>query len=100
MLALYTIRVVGRRTKYILGQFFLAFFLFVMGWFVLEGWNLSSFIALCFFFVSNAMSQAVVNWLYISEVTVDAASGFCIAGKAFNMMIVAFTFEFMINSPL
>ena len=39
-------------------------------------------------------------WIYISEVTVDSASGFCVAGKFTNLLIVSFSFEYMINSPL
>ena len=36
----------------------------------------------------------------MSEVTVDAASGFCVSAKFINLMVISFTFEFMINSPL
>lgn len=75
-------------------------FLFICGWAALKEKNTLSFVSLCAFFMSSTLSQAVVNWLYISEVTVDAASGFCIAGKAINLLIVSFSFEYMINSFL
>ena len=39
-------------------------------------------------------------WLYVSEVTVDAASGFSAAAKFINLMVISFTFEYMINSPM
>ena len=39
-------------------------------------------------------------WLYVAEVTVDAASGFSAAAKFINLMIISFTFEYMLNSPL
>ena len=39
-------------------------------------------------------------WLYIPEVTVDAASGFAAGAQFINAVLLTFTFEFMINSPL
>ena len=42
----------------------------------------------------------MINWIYIAEVTVDSASGFCVAGKFINLLVVSFSFEYMINSPL
>ena len=39
-------------------------------------------------------------WLYIPEVTVDAASGFSAGAQFINAVLITFTFEFMINSPL
>ena len=78
----------------------MAVFLFISGYAALKEENVLSFVSLCAFFMSSVVSQAVICWLYIAEVTVDAASGFCVAGKAGNMLIVSFTFEYMINSPL
>ena len=46
------------------------------------------------------MSQGSIAWLYIPEVTVDAASGFASGAKYINLTMISFTFEFMINSPL
>ena len=39
-------------------------------------------------------------WLYIPEVTVDAASGFAAGAQFINLTVIGFTFEFMINSEL
>lgn len=38
--------------------------------------------------------------LYNPEVLVDSATGFALASLMLNCLIVALTFEFMINSPL
>ena len=78
----------------------MAVFLFICGYAAIKEENILSFVSLCAFFMSSTLSQAVINWLYIAEVTVDAASGFCVAGKAINLLIVSFSFEYMINSPL
>ena len=100
LVPLYTINKLGRRTHYILGQLFMAVFLFICGYAALKEENILSFVSLCAFFMSSTLSQAVINWLYIAEVTVDAAAGFCVAGKSINLLIVSFSFEYMINSPL
>ena len=100
LIAILTIQVFGRRTIYISGQFFMAVFLFLCGLCVLEGWNLPSFVFLCLFIVSFQLSQGSVAWLYIPEVLVDAASGFAAGAQFINLVLISFTFEYMIKSPL
>ena len=39
-------------------------------------------------------------WLYVPEVTVDEASGICMAALYINLTLISLTFEFMINSAL
>ena len=78
----------------------MALFLFLCGMSILKEWNLASFIFLCLFLCSFQLSQGSVAWLYIPEVTVDAASGFAAGAQFINAVLLTFTFEFMINSPL
>ena len=90
----------GRRTIYIYGQLIMGACLVSAGLCALYEWNLASFISLCCLVAGYQLSQGSVAWYYVSEVTVDAASGFCVSAKFVNLMIISFTFEFMINSPL
>ena len=39
-------------------------------------------------------------WLYIPEVTVDAASGLAVAAQFINLTIISLTFEYMMDSEL
>ena len=59
-----------------------------------------SFVFLCLFIICFQMSQGCVVWVYVSEVTVDAASGFVVFGQFINLTIIALTFEYMIDSQL
>ena len=100
MAAILTIQVLGRRTIYITGQFFMSVFLVLCGVSALEGWNLMTFISLCLLITCYHLSQGSVAWLYIPEVTVDAASGFSTGAQFINLVLISFTFEYMINSPM
>ena len=100
LIAILTIQMFGRRTIYITGQFFMALSLFLCGYSILMGWNLASFISLCLLVSWYQLSQGSVAWLYVAEVTVDAASGFSAAAKFINLMIISFTFEYMLNSAM
>ena len=99
-LATLTIQIFGRRTILITGYFFMALSLLVCGYSVYEGRELAAFITLCFYIGTFDISQGSIAWLYVPEVTVDAAAGFATGAQYVNLMLVAFTFEFMINSSL
>ena len=90
----------GRRSILITGFAIRAVALFFCGLFTFKGWDLEAFIMLCLFIGTSEMTQGSIGFLYISEVTVDAASGFSMFARYLHMMLVAFTFEFVINSPL
>ena len=90
----------GRRTILITGYFFMAASLFACGYSVAKGQDLAAFITLCFFVGTFNITQGSIAWLYIPEVTVDAAAGFATGAQYVNLMLIAFTFEFMINSSL
>lgn len=66
----------------------------------MQEWNLASFILINMFIASFHWSTGGVAWLYTSEVAIDAASGFTSSGQFINCIIISFTFEYMINSPL
>ena len=74
--------------------------LFFCGLSTFKGWDLEAFVTLCFFIFTFNMTQGSVAWLYVPEVTVDAASGFCTCFMYFNLIILSFSFEFMINSSM
>lgn len=74
--------------------------LFFCGLSAFKGWDLEAFVTLCFFIFTFNMTQGSVAWLYVPEVTVDAASGFCTSFMYFNLIILSFSFEFMINSSM
>ena len=75
-LATLTIQIFGRRTILITGYFFMALSLLVCGYSVYEGQDLVAFITLCFYISTFDISQGSIAWLYVPEVTVDAAAGF------------------------
>ena len=46
------------------------------------------------------LSTGSVVYIYVPEVAVDRATGLAVAVQSANFTIVAFTFEYMINSSL
>jgi hypothetical protein len=46
------------------------------------------------------LSQGCIAWIYCSEVPVDEASGFVMAGQFLLMLILSLSMEFLINSAL
>ena len=78
----------------------MSFFLVLCGVFALEAQNLMTFTCLCLFICSYQLSQGSVSCLYSPEVTVDAASGFSLSAQSINLVLISFTFEYMINSPM
>ena len=74
--------------------------LLICGYCVLKEWNMMAFIFINVFIVSYHLFVGNVSWLYIPEVCVDAAAGFGVSGKFITMMMISFSFEFMINSSI
>lgn len=54
--SLYTINKLGRRTHYILGQFFMAVFLFICGYATIKEEYVLFMVSLCAFFMSSTLS--------------------------------------------
>ena len=73
---------------------------FLCGLSILYDWNTMAFISINMLVASYQMSYGAVAWLYVPEVTVDVASGLCMASQFINLTIISLTFEFMINSSL
>ena len=78
----------------------MSIFLFLCGLMALLDQNFLTFVMLCLFLATFQLSQGAVGFLYIPEVTVDAASGFATGAIGINLILVSFTFEFMINSAM
>ena len=91
---------VGRKTILAAGQLAMTIALFFCGLAVLNQWNLTSFIMILLGIVSYHFSQGSVAWLYVPEVTVDAAAGLAVAAQFINLTILSICFEYMINSAL
>lgn len=91
---------IGRRPVFIYGSLAVTISLFFCGLAILKSWNLTSFIMIIVFIFFFHFSYGDFLLLYIPEVCLDSASGFAMASNFINCMIVALTFEYMINSPL
>lgn len=100
ILAIGVISFFGRRSILITGHFFMSIWLFVCGLSILYQWNMSAFIMVNLFIATYHLSQGSVAWLYVPEVTVDAASGFAASAQFINLTALSLAFEFMINSAL
>ena len=100
LLALGVISILGRRTIWIVGQLCTSLSLAICGYCVLKEWNLMAFIFINVFLVSYQLFVGNVAWLYLPEICVDAAAGFGLSGKYFAMIMMSFSFEFMINSAI
>ena len=70
------------------------------GFAILYGVHLGSYMAILAFILFFHLSQGSVAWLYVPEVTVDAASGLAVGAQFINLSIISLTFEFMIAGPL
>ena len=90
----------GRSKTLIAGQVSMTIVLFLLGFFIYIDQNFPAFIMINLFVCCYQMTSGCVSWLYINEVTVDAASGFCAAAKWMNTILVVVTFEYIINSSL
>ena len=91
---------IGRRTLFNIGYLAMAVILFICGLSILKSWNLTSFIMIIVFILVYHFTAGNFTLLYNPEVLVDSASGFALASLMLNCLIVALTFEYMINSPL
>jgi hypothetical protein len=58
----------------------MAIFLFLIGYFKLTQNYISLFVAINLFIAAFQLSTGSVAWLYVSETTVDQASGFVMSG--------------------
>ena len=74
--------------------------LFICGLGVLENWNLTAFIMILFFCSSFNLGIGALQWVYIPEVSVDAATGLAVASLYVSLTIISSNFEYMINSGL
>ena len=90
----------GRRPIFITGSLAMGLTLFACGLSVLHNWNLTAFIMILCFHAAFNTTHGALCWLYVPEVCVDSATGLAIASQFINLTIIAFTFEFMINSSL
>ena len=59
-----------------------------------------SFIMINLFIAAYHLSQGGVAWLYVSEVCIDAAMSFTSNGQFLTLILISFTFEYMINSSM
>ena len=91
---------IGRRTIFYLGFLSMAIILFICGLSTYNSWNATSFIMIIVFIFACQLTIGDFTLLYNAEVLVDAASGFALSSMMINCMIVALSFEYMINSPL
>ena len=91
---------VGRRPLFIIGSLFMGLTLFICGLGALNSWNMTAFLMILAFVVSFSTTHGPICWLYVPEVCVGAATGLAIASQFINLTIIAFAFEFMINSSL
>ena len=94
------ISILGRRTLLILGHVAMTLIFIFCGFAILYDYSLSAYISILLFIMFFHFSHGTVTWLYTPEVTVDAASGFALAGQFINLSIIALTFEFMLAGPL
>ena len=66
-----------------------------------KGRDPAAFVALCLFIETFEITQGSFTWLlYFLDDTINAASGFATGAQLVNLMLITFTFEFMINSPM
>lgn len=77
VLAFFLISYFGRRTLLVMGQIGVAVPLFAAGFCLMYQYAMTSFILICAFIFIYQFTLASVAWLYIPEVTLDKASGFC-----------------------
>ena len=99
-MAIPLLQFVGRRKIFIWGKFWMSLFLFMTGLSTLNEWYTVAFTCIILYTVVFQMTDGSVSWLYVAEVAVDSATGFAFAGQFFNAILVAITFEYMINSVL
>lgn len=74
--------------------------MFLCGLSVYHEWFVSAFTWIIVMILSFHLLAGGLTWVYVPEVCVDTASGVGIAVQSTNLTIVAFTFDYMINSRL
>ena len=98
ILAYYLISYFGRRTLLVSGQIGVALPLFAAGVCLIYEYAITSFILICSFIFVYQFTLASVAWLYIPEVTVDKATGFCMTSQFIFMLQLSLTFEYQLSS--
>lgn len=100
LLAMFPARFFGRRTLVLTGHCFMSVFLISVGVLSYKALNDAALIMIMLFLMTYQLSDGSITYLYVTEVVVDNALGFCFLSLKGTALIISLTTEYIMKSKL
>jgi hypothetical protein len=98
--AILTARSFGRKTLVCTGHCFMGVFLILVGVFSYNLYNDAALVMIMLFLITYQMTDGSITYLYVAEVVVDGALGFCFLCLKGTALIISLTTEYIMDSAL
>jgi hypothetical protein len=100
IIAIFPVRFFGRKTLVLAGHSVMGPFLILVGVFAVLEYNTLALVMILLFLLTYQMTDGSITYLYVSEVVVDSALGFCFLALKGTALIISLTTEYIMDSPL
>ena len=98
--AMFPAKKFGRRTLVFTGHCLMGVMLILVGVFSYKLYNNAALAMILLFLITYQLSDGSITYLYVAEVVVDGALGFCFLALKGTALIISLTTEFIMDSPL
>ncbi len=98
--AMFPGRYFGRRTLVFSGHCVMGLVLILVGVFNYLNSNNAALAMILLFLVTYQLTDGSIAYLYVSEVVVDNALGFCFLALKGTALVISLTTEYIMDSPL
>ena len=98
--AIFPARYFGRKRLVFTGHCIMGFLLTMVGVFSYKLYNNAALGMIMLFLITYQMTDGSITYLYVSEVVVDGALGFCFLTLKSTALVISLTTEYIMDSPL
>jgi hypothetical protein len=100
LMAMFPARYFGRRTLVFSGHCLMGVFLITVGVLSYNQLNDAALAMILLFLITYQITDGALTFLYVAEVVVDGALGFCFLALKGTALVISLTTEYIMNSPL
>lgn len=100
LFAMFPARFFGRRTLVLIGHCLMSVFLISVGILSYNALNDAALAMIMLFLITYQLSDGSITYLYVTEVVVDNALGFCFLSLKGTALIISLTTEYIMKSSL
>ena len=98
--ALVPVRLLGRKSIFMMGYGGMSLDLLLIGLAYLKQWNMTMFIAVCVYTFIFQSTIGGITYFYMAETTLDRATGLSLFFQFVALILIVGSFEFILESPL